>query len=226
MKAIAFIPARGGSKRLPRKNIADFLGKPIIAWTIEAALKTAIFEKVIVSTDDEEISDISRRYGAETEWRRPEMALDHVSTIDLWLDYLENNPGWDVFSCLYATAPLRTAEDIKKTVALLEPGVCDFAVAVTHFDLPVHQALWRGADGNLRPVLPDLVEKQSNDIQEIVVDNGSTYALNTRAFLERRKFFGGNLRAYVMPRERSQDIDEAVDLDLARFFGKRLGMGQ
>jgi pseudaminic acid cytidylyltransferase len=218
MKRIAMIPARGGSKRLPRKNVADFMGKPIIAWTINAAKETGLFDRIIVSTDDSEIADISKQFGAAIETRDPKLATDGASSLDVCLDFAARHKDFDVFCCLYATSPLRTAADIKSVVELIKPGMCDFAVAMTHFDLPVHQSMWRKKDGSLRAVMPDMIKMQSQDVPEIVVDNGSTYAVSIPAFLREQTFFGSTLKSYAMPRSRSQDIDEAIDLEIARFF--------
>ena len=137
-KAIAIIPARGGSKRLPRKNIADFMGKPIIAWTIEAAKASGAFERVVVSTEDEEIAAISEKFGADVDRRDPALATDTARETDVMLELLsrEEQAGkyYDVTCCLYATAPLRKAQDIQAVIGLLEPGKCDFALAATTYD--------------------------------------------------------------------------------------------
>lgn len=222
MRRVALIPARGGSKRLPRKNIADFLGRPIIAWTVEAALETRMFERVMVSTDDAEIAAISKKYGADVDERPPGLATDSARVFDVCADYLRRNPNFDILCCLYATAPLRTAADIRETVDLIRPGDCDFSLAVTHYNLPVHQALYLQKEGALKPVMPDLIDRRAADVPAMVVDNGSTYAASVPAFLTEKTFVGKNVRAHVMPRERSQDIDEPVDLELAKFYARRL----
>lgn len=221
MRRVALIPARGGSKRLPRKNIIDFLGKPIIAWTIEAAKAAGAFERVVVSTEDSEIADVARKYGAEVDLRQADLASDAARIVDVCVDYLGRNPGFDLLCVLYATAPLRKAEDIRATVELVGKD-CDFAVAVTHFSLPAHQALLRAANGDVRPMMPELINKRASEVGEIVVDNGSTYAVSVPTFLKEKGFFGSRLRTHVMPRERSQDIDEAIDLELAKFFAGKI----
>jgi len=135
MKRIAIIPARGGSKRLPRKNVADFLGKPIIAYTIEAALACHLFDKVAVSTEDREIADVARRFGASVILRPDALATDQSQVKDVCLHVLEQEAhagrDYDGFGCLYATAPLRNVADISGTAGLIEPGVCEFSMAVT-----------------------------------------------------------------------------------------------
>ncbi len=225
MRRVALIPARGGSKRLPRKNVLDFLGKPIMAWTIEAALETGLFERVVVSTEDDEIAAIGQKFGAEIDRRDPSLATDQARVVDVCLDFLnrEEEQGriYDVLCCLYATAPLRNAADIAATLALLSPGVCDFSKAVTHYGMPPHQALKLGEDGSVTPMWPDLVNERESDIGELVVDNGSTYTVSVPAFRQEKGFYGPGLRAHIMPRTRSQDIDEALDLEIAKFFAEK-----
>lgn len=220
MRRIALIPARGGSKRLPRKNILEFMGKPIIAWTIDAAKKSGLFDRVIVSTEDQEIKEIAKQYSAEIDPRSDSLATDTAKISDVCLDFLDRNIC-DVLCVLYATAPLRTAEDIQKTVGLITPEHCDFALAATHYDLPPHQALKYEGDGHVSPMWPEIVSARASDVGELVVDNGSTYAVSTSAFLEQKTFYGPNLKVHMMPRQRSQDIDEAIDLDLARFYAEK-----
>jgi pseudaminic acid cytidylyltransferase len=227
MRRVAIIPARGGSKRLPRKNIIDFFGKPIIAWTIEAAKQSNLFDAVIVSTEDDEIKDIARKYGAEIDDRAQELATDDARVLDVCVDLLnrENMKDVDILCVLYATAPLRSAQDIQKTVELLSRETCDFALACTTYDLPVHQALKVNDNADVRPMWPELIEERSSDIGTVVVDNGSTYAVFVPAFLNEKTFYGPNLKAHIMPREFSQDIDEEHDLELAKFYGQKFGLG-
>lgn len=222
---VAVIPARGGSKRLPRKNIIDFLGRPIIAYTIEAASKSGLFERVVVSTEDTEIADIAVKYGAEAVERRIDLGGDTATLRDVCMDFIQTEEKrgclYEVFACLLATSPMRNADDMRSVGALIEPGVCDFAMAVTNYDLPPHQALRKKSNGMLEPMWPDLVNLRSQEIPELVVDNGSTYFFSVPAFKKERTFYGSTLRGYQMPRERSVDIDDATDLEIARFWAKR-----
>jgi pseudaminic acid cytidylyltransferase len=218
-KAVAIIPARGGSKRLPRKNIIDFLGRPIIAYTIEAAWESGCFERVVVSTEDKEIAAIAERHGAIVDHRAPELATDAAALVDVCLDFLDRESGagrdWDVLACLYATAPLRTAQDISATIALLKPGICDFTMAVTAYDMQPHIALKFEADGRLIPMWPDLIHRRSSDLPPLRAANGSTLAVTAAAFRRERSFYGPGLRGHDMPRERAIDIDTRADLDFA-----------
>jgi CMP-N-acetylneuraminic acid synthetase len=227
---VALIPARGGSKRLPRKNVLDFSGRPIIAFTIMAAIDSKRFERVVVSTEDNEIADVAARFGAEIDQRPSGLAADEARVTDVCIDFLnrEENAGrnWAVMACLYATAPMRNAEDIQTTVDLIEPGRCAFAMAVTRYALTPHQALKMGRDGGLAPMWPDLVERRASELPPLVVDNGSTYAVEVDSFRHYRSFYGPGLRGYAMPRNRSIDIDTREDYEFALWLAGRSGASE
>lgn len=226
MHKIALIPARGGSKRLPRKNVLDFQGRPIIAHTISAALESGVFDRVCVSTEDSAIADVAREAGANVINRPPELATDTArmaAVIDHLLDSeAAEGRHYDVLSCLYATAPLRNADDIRSVVNLVEPGKCDFAMAVTQYDYPPYQALKLGEDGALTPMWPDIVNMRTQEVGELLVDNGSTYAATIEQLIKVGSFYGPGLRGHVMPRERSVDIDLPVHLEMAKFFAEQM----
>jgi N-acylneuraminate cytidylyltransferase len=227
VKTIAVIPARGGSKRFPRKNLVEFKGRPIISYTIEAALRTRLFERVVVSTEDMEIAGVAEQFGAEIQHRPPELATDRAQVVDVCLNLLkeeiDRGRSYDILCCLYVTAPLRKAEDIMRVVELVKNGECAFAMAVTEYYFPPHQALKTNDSGFLEPVWPEIVNLQSQALPKMVIDNGSTYAVSVSAFLETKSFYGTRLKGYVMPRERSIDIDVVADLELAEFYaGKGL----
>lgn len=228
MLRVAIIPARGGSKRLPRKNLAEFHGHPIIAYTIAAARKSGMFERVVVSTEDQEIAEASAKYGAEISMRSDELASDVARVSEVCVDFLDREVAQgrvhDSFCVLYATSPLRGADDIRETVSLLKPGECDFALAVTEYDLPPHQALRFGGDGVLRPMWPALVNQRSDALGRLCVDNGSTYAVAVPAFMRERSFYGPGLRGYMMPRVRSIDIDTFEDLEIVRVLAVGSGL--
>jgi pseudaminic acid cytidylyltransferase len=229
VSAVAIIPARGGSKRLPRKNVLDFFGRPIIAYTIEAAVVSGCFDRVVVSTEDDEIAAIASRCGAAVDRRPGELATDEAKVVDVCFDFLDREAVvgrmWTIMTCLYATAPLRNAKDIHDTMALLEPGCCGFAMAVTSYDLPPHQALRWTPDAALTPMWPDLVKWRSSEIPPLRVDNGSTYAVKVADFRRLRSFYGPRLRGHDMPRHRSIDIDTQDDFDRALWFAQRIGFG-
>jgi pseudaminic acid cytidylyltransferase len=223
---LAIIPARGGSKRLPRKNILPFLGRPIISHTVDAAKASRCFSRILVSTEDAEIADVGRAAGAEVHQRNPALATDAATLTEVCLDILasEDREGrsYATFACLYATAPLRIADDIAAVIALAEQPETDFAIAVTSYTLPPHQALRIAPDGALQPMWPDLVNLRADAVGRLVVDNGSTCAAKTAAFRKHRTFYGPSLAGHVMPRERSVDIDEQADYDLALWYSERL----
>jgi pseudaminic acid cytidylyltransferase len=227
MKAVALIPARGGSKRLPRKNVLEFFGRPIIAYTIDAALASGCFDRVVVSTEDDEIAAAAGSCGANVHHRSPDLATDKATVVDVCLQFLDSEARqgreWSVLGCLYATAPLRNANDICKTVALLEPRRCAFAMAISRYNMSPHEAMKVGADNALTPMWPGLSELRSSDLPPLRVDNGSTYAAEVAAFREQRTFCGRTLRGYEMPMSRSVDIDTLEDFELAVLHAERAG---
>ncbi len=228
MKKLAIIPARGGSKRLPGKNTLDFRGQPIIAHTINAALQSGCFDKIIVSTEDEHIAEVALRFGSEVLKRSPELASDTARVVDVCSRVIEDERSrgrdYEAMCCLYATSPLRNAEDIRNTVALLQPGECDFAMAITRYYYSPHQALRPDSRGYLQPVWPTMINLQSQAAGEMLVDNGSTYAVVVSAFLREKSFYGPDLRGYVMPRQRSVDIDDLQDFELAELYAEKIGL--
>ena len=211
LKNIAVIPARGGSKRLPRKNVIEFLGKPIIAYTIEAALQTSIFDRVVVSTEDVEIAEVALRFGAQVSMRPVSLATDASTVAEVCSDLLEREKVdgrvYDVLCCLYATAPLRTSKDIINTLRLLEDDKCDSAMAVTKFSHYPHQALKLVKSGFLKPMWPEYISCRGEKIGQLLVGNGSTYAVTIEAFKRCKSFYGSGLRGHIMPKSRSVDIE-------------------
>lgn len=225
--ALAMIPARGGSKRLPRKNILPFFGQPIIRYTVEAALRSECFDRVIVTTDDPEVANVAGGPGVEIAVRKPELADDRATLVDVALDLLEAeercNRNYSAICVLYATSPLRTSDDIRSTMALLEPGICDFALCASEYDLPPYRALKLTGGNFVEPMWPDLVAARSSDMPRLVVNNGSTFAANVSAFRAAKEFFGTRTRIHLMPRARSTDIDDIAGFDEARAKAAQLG---
>ncbi len=226
MKRLAIIPARGGSKRLPNKNVRDFLGKPIISYTIRAAIESDIFDRIIVSTDSEKIAEVSESFGAIVDKRPDRLSTGSAHLLDVCEDLLTRESGdgrdYEVLCMLHATSPLRWAADIKTVMDMIDTGDCEFAVALTEYNLPAHQALILDDDGYIKPFLPDLVSVQSHDIPPLVVGNGSTYAAITNELLKQKSFFGTRMRGYIMPRMRSVDIDYEEEFEIAEVFAKHL----
>lgn len=179
---------------------------------------------MVVSSDDEEALRIAERWGAEIEFRDPNLATDDARVKDVCVRFLGNQAAvdrhYDILAVLYATAPLRTAADVRAVVNLIKPGYCHYALATTRYPLPPHQALKRAEDGSLEPMWADVLNRRSSEIPELEVDNGSTYAVYIPAFLKATGFYGppGETYGHLMPRERSVDIDTREDMELASYY--------
>ena len=215
---LAIIPARGGSKRLPRKNVLDLCGKPLIAYTIEAALKSKYIDKVIVSSDDDEILNISLNFGAETIKRPVELASDTATTFDAIKHTIDNFEKYDYIVLLQPTSPLRNEKHIDEAIELLEEKQADAIVSVCEMD---HSPLWSNTlpkDGNMNNFLRDeVLNKRSQDLEKYYRVNGAVYICKTDKLLENKSFFlKDNIFAYIMDRKSSIDIDEEIDFLFAQ----------
>jgi N-acylneuraminate cytidylyltransferase len=219
--SIAVIPARGGSKRIPRKNIKLFCGKPIIAYSIEAARASQVFDEVIVSTDDDEIAAVAQKYGAETPFRRPaELSDDHATTAPViahairW--YQENRGPIEFVCCIYATAPFLQPEFLRGGLELLKADPqADFAFGVTSYASPIFRALKLNPDGTVLMFWPDYELTRSQDLPEAWHDAGQFYWGRTNSFLNRDGVFSARSYPVVLPRYLVQDIDTPEDWELA-----------
>jgi pseudaminic acid cytidylyltransferase len=212
---LAVIPARGGSKRIPRKNVRPFHGKPIIAYSIEAALGSGLFDRVIVSTDDDEVAAVALRHGAETPFRRPAtLSDDHTGTNAVarhavgWFDRA-GQPVSEV-CCLYATAPFVTPDDLRAARALLREDL-DFVFAATRFRFPVQRALVHNTQGLVEPMFPQWIASRSQDLQEAVHDAGQFYWGWPSSFQGHDVPFLARAATYELPSHRVQDIDNLED---------------
>lgn len=225
---LGLIPARGGSKGLPRKNVKSLLGKPLIAWTIEQALASKYLDRVVISTDDKEIAEISKKYGAEVPFMRPkELAEDNAKGIDVVLhviDWLKENnkkKHYDLIMLLQPTSPLRKSEDIDKAIELLFLKEAKAIVSVCEVD---HHPLWSNTlpeDGCMKDFIKQ--ESMNKNRQELPVFyrlNGAIYLAYCNYIKERKSFFGEKTFTYIMPRERSIDIDDEIDFELAEILIK------
>ena len=224
---IAVIPARGGSKRIPRKNIKDFCGKPMIAWSIEAAKKSELFDHIIVSTDDIEIAEVATRWGAEVPFRRPaELSNDFVGTTEVighatrWA--VEH--GWQVTAvcCIYATAPFLRIDDLKQGLAALESGGWLYAFAATDFAAPIFRSFMQGAEGGIKMFFPDQFSTRSQDLPTALHDAAQFYWGLPTAWMEGKRIFDQHSLALVIPRWRVQDIDNQDDWIRAELIYKQL----
>ncbi len=220
---LAVIPARGGSKRIPRKNIKAFAGQPMIAWSIAAAKQAGIFDRIIVTTDDEEVASIAEAEGAEAPFRRPaDLADDHTPTVPVIghaIDWVEENWGTvDAACCLYATAPFVSSDDLVAGLKLLEDSEADYAFPVTSFPFPVQRAAKITADGRLAMLSPEHALTRSQDLEETYHDVGQFYWGTKAAWLEGRTIIGPGAVPLIIPRHRAQDIDTPEDWERAELM--------
>jgi pseudaminic acid cytidylyltransferase len=220
MSQVAIIPARGGSRRIPRKNIKSFAGKPIIAWSIEAAKDSGMFDRIIVSTDDQEIASVAEKYGAEIPFVRPaELSNDFAETnvvIKHCLQWLaEHGFATDYFCCIYATAPFVRPEFIRRGFYLLKKKEATTAFSVTTFPYPIFRALKINDDDRVEMFWPEHENSRSNDLPEAYHDAGQFYWGNTKRFLTEKKLFSSNSVPVILPRYLVQDIDTLEDWETA-----------
>ncbi len=217
---VAIIPARGGSKRIPGKNIKLFAGKPIIAWSIEAAVATGLFARVIVSTDSEAIAAVAREYGAETPFVRPAvLADDFTTTADVLLHAL----GWLAdhgytatrACCIYATAPFVQQRFLREGYGILTQSGSASVFTVTTYPASIHRALKIEADGRLAMVWPEHELTRSNDLPVTYYDAGQFYWLDVPRFLAEKKIYSQDSRPVILPRFLVQDIDTLEDWETA-----------
>ncbi len=219
MKTVAIITARGGSKRIPRKNIKEFCGKPILAYSIEAALNSGVFDTVMVSTDDEEIAEIGKKYGAEVPFFRSEKtANDFATTNDVLLEVLEEyekrGQHFDVACCIYPTAPFITAEKIKDATKLLMESDADTLIPVVSFSYPPQRAMVI-ENGRLVFKYPRYIDSRSQDLEKHYHDVGQFYVFRTGAFKVNKKLMLGNILPYEISEMEVQDIDTQTDWEIA-----------
>ena len=230
MKVIAIIPARGGSKGIPKKNIKLLANKPLIAWTIEVALNCSLLERIIVSTDDSEIAEIAIQYGAEIPFLRPlEFAQDDTPDLPVYLhtiNYLQEQESYhsDIVVWLRPTCPLRTNQDIEKAVQLLRMDTN--TTSVRSVCLAEHHPYWmkKLEYDNLIPFLPNIDETRYYRRQllpSVYRLNGAVDVTRCQTVLETKKLYSGEMKGYIMPVERSVDIDTELDLALAELLLQR-----
>lgn len=214
MNELCVIPARGGSKRIPRKNLKDFRGKPIIAWSIEAALESGCFDRVVVSTDDEEIASVAVACGAEAPFRRPaELSDDHTGTGPVVAHAADACAlrDADLACCIYATAPFVTAEDLQRGREVLEQAGAEYAFSVTSYAFPIQRAVRLTGEGRVEMFDPDRFETRSQDLEEAWHDAGQFYWGRARAWRAGTPLFSRDAAPVPLPRHRVQDIDTLED---------------
>ena len=213
---IAIIPARGGSKRIPRKNIKKFAGRPMIAWSISAALNASIFDQIIVSTDDSEIAEIATLYGAEVPFVRPKnLSSDFVDTTSVvahainWFKEAGKYPT--EICCIYATAPFIRSADITASLHGLRKNEGCFVVSVTTYAAPIQRAIKILKTGRAEMFNPALFSSRSQDLEPAYHDAGQFYWGSCETWLSGRPLLGSHTVPVVLPRDRVQDIDTVED---------------
>ncbi|MGD9178899.1 MAG: pseudaminic acid cytidylyltransferase [Desulfobacterales bacterium] len=220
MNKVAIIPARGGSKRIPRKNIKTFAGQPIIAYSINAAITSNLFDRIILSTDSEQIAEVGSSYGAEVPFMRPaELSDDFTGTAEVLIHSLnwltENDKFYPYFCCIYPTAPFLEKEYLVKGFDILRKNNATSAFSVTSFPYPIFRALKIKANNRIKMFWPEHLHSRSNDLPDAYHDAGQFYWCDTKKFLKEKIVFSSDSVPVVLPRNLVQDIDTHEDWETA-----------
>lgn len=226
MKNLAIIPARGGSKRIPRKNIKNFLGKPIIAYSIETALNSGLFDEVMVSTDDNEIAEIAKKYGAKVPFFRSEKTANdfaHIAeVIEEVLDtYKLTNNEFENLCCIFSTAPFIKKGRLKEGFELMINNNFDSVFPVLKFSYPIQRAL-KIENEKVSMILPENFNKRSQDLMPAYHDSGQFYWMKTSEFYKQKRLFAENTGAIILSEMEVQDIDTNEDWEVAEMKYKLL----
>jgi len=222
---LAVIPARGGSKRIPKKNIKDFCGKPMIAWSIEAAISSGLFDEIIVSTDDKDIADIARVYGAKVPFMRPsEISDDYTGTTTVvahatqWA--ISQGRELDAVCCIYATAPFIQIDDLKHGWDMLRTADWDYSFTATEYAAPIFRSFKQASEGGVEMFFPEEFDTRSQDLPTALHDAGQFYWGRPSSWLEEKRVFNRCSVPIIIPRWRVQDIDTKDDWDRAELLRK------
>lgn len=219
MKNLCIIPARGGSKRIPRKNIKSFMGKPIMAYSIDAAKASGLFEEIMVSTDDEEIAEVARKYGASVPFFRSEAtANDYAGTADVLFEVLNEYKmrglEFDNLCCLYSTAPFVTSERLNEAYNLLNDKV-DASFTLVQYSYPVQRSLRKNEEGYVEMNFPQYLSSRSQDLEPIYHDAGQFYFVKVKSFYEEKTLWCKRTAPIVLSELEVQDLDTLTDWQLA-----------
>lgn len=219
MKSIAVITARGGSKRIPRKNIKPFLGKPILEYSIEAALRADLFDEVMVSTDDREIAQVAQKAGAKVPFFRSERTSNDFATTadvigEVLAAYGQTGQTFDTVCCIYPTAPFVTSEIIRKAMMLLGQEQADCVIPVVKFSFPPQRGVVV-REGRLSPKWPENMAKRSQDLEPLYHDCGQFYCLNVESFQRQKAVWMEHAVALIQDEKYVQDIDTPEDWEIA-----------
>jgi len=220
---VCVIPARGGSKRIPNKNIKKFCGKPIIAWSIETAIKSQCFDKIVISTDDEKIANVAKQYGAEVPFFRPDQLADDftgtVAVISHAVNWISEN--WqepDYACCLYATAPFVRPEDIQYGLEKIKQEEADYVFSVASFESPIQRAFRINENARVEMMYPENLNERSQDLEEAYYNAGQFYWGTGDAWKSGKRVLSGNSAPIIVPRGRVQDIDTPEDWEHAELL--------
>lgn len=221
MHNLAIIPARGGSKRIPGKNIKDFLGRPIIAYSVETALKSGLFDEVMVSTDDEEITAVAKKYGASVPFLRSEKnSNDFATTVDVLLEVINHYENRKIFydhaCCIYATAPFISEDRLKQGFEKIINEKRGSVFPVVPFGYSIWRGLRKETDGSFRMVWPGNLNKRSQDLEEIFHDAGQWYWFSVSDLRKNKTLFAQNSSAIILKPMEVQDIDNLDDWEIAK----------
>ena len=219
-KILAIIPARGGSKRIPLKNIKLFLGKPIISYSIKAAVNSNIFDEIMVSTDNEKIAQISKKYGAKIPFFRSTKNSSDVATIDnvmeeVLIKYKKLGKEYDYVFCIFPTAPFITADKLKNAFKIIKKTDADAVVAITRFSYPIQRGLKIDSDGKIAMIWPRNMDIRSQDLIPTYHDAGQYFCKKTTVLLTKKKTFISNTVPIIISGSEVQDIDNEEDWKLA-----------
>lgn len=227
MSNIAIITARGGSKRIPKKNIRLFLDKPIISYSIEVALKSGIFDEVMVSTDSQEIANVAIQHGAKVPFFRSEKNSGDLSTTadvieEVLQGYQKQGMQFDYACCIYPTAPFITSERLTEAMKLIENSGADSIIPVTPFSYPIQRGVKIEKQDTIKMIWPENVNTRSQDLIQAYHDCGQFYFLNVEKFLMQKKLFTDNTKSIIVPQLEMHDIDNEEDWQIAEIKYKRL----
>lgn len=219
MKNLCIIPARGGSKRIPRKNIKPFMGKPVIAYSIEAALKSGLFDEVMVSTDDVEFAEVAKKYGASIPFLRSEAtANDYATTVDVLLEvietYKQRGMVFDTICCLYSTAPFVTSERLKEAYSKLTDKV-DACFTMVEYSYPIQRSLRINETGLVEMKYPEHLKSRTQDLEKVYHDAGQFYFVKTKTLIEEKTVWCKRTAPLVLSELVVQDLDTQTDWQIA-----------
>ncbi len=220
MPSIAIIPARGGSKRIPRKNIRDFVGKPIIAYAIEAAINSNLYDEVVVSTDDIEIATIAKVYGASVPFLRSDKnSNDFATTVDVLIEVLDwyknQNRSFEIATCIYACTPFVSSQLLKDSFQKMEESHADCVFAVVAYAHPIQRALRLDLDGKIQAVDASQSNTRTQDLENTYHDAGMFYTFDVAALFQNRSLRTENTTAIIIDELQAHDIDSEIDWKLA-----------